>query len=41
MFSQKFFKFTKRWMVGYVKVSYLSAPAHTFFYDFTANFVFK
>jgi len=27
-------------MVGYVKISYLSALAHTFF-DFTANFVFK
>ena len=41
MFSQKFLKFTKRWMVGYVKISFPSAPAHTFFYDFTANFVFK
>ena len=41
MFSQKFFKFTKRWMVGYVKISFPSAPAHIFFFDFTANFVFK
>jgi len=28
-------------MVGYVKISYLSASAHIFFFDFTANFVFK
>ena len=41
MFSQKFLKFTKRWMVGYVKISFLSALAHTCFYDFTANSVFK
>ena len=41
MFSQKFLKFTKHWIVGYVKISSLSALAHTFFYDFTANFVFK